>query len=245
MAISVIRGLIVREVNVGEADKIVTVLAKNIGLVDLSAKGARRTRGMLSAGTSLFTYADFTVKTGAKHSFLSQADIIDSFYNLTSDLDALAYATYIAELISKVCYENIPADNVLHLAINIYKRLADNKIKPKLAGVIFELKLLQYNGFMPVLDSCVRCGKPHNYYMSAFGVMCNECAKLEPNRKLMTSAQLYTMQYIFAFEPPKLFVFDIDDSILTPLAEITSKLMDEHFNLTLKSKKFINSLNIY
>lgn len=245
MALSVVRGLILREVNIGEADKILTILVKDVGKISVSAKGARRTRGVLTAGTSLFTYADFTVKTGTKHHFLVQADIIDSFYSITKDLLTLSAASCMLELADKTTSENLPANETLFLTISILKRLAEGKISPQLALPLYELKILQYSGFMPRLDLCVGCGREHNMIMSPAGTLCSTCAKSNVRLTPVTPALVYTMQYILAYEPPALLGFELKDELLPTLAKITNDMIDTHFGIELKSKKFLKSLNIY
>jgi DNA repair protein RecO (recombination protein O) len=247
MAISVVRGLILRETKVGDADKILTLLVKDVGKISVSAKGARRTKGNLSSGTSLFTYADFTIQTGIKHNFLSQVDIIDSFYALTTDLVTLSYASYFVELADKTTSEDIPANETLFLTINILKRLADKRLSPLLAAPIFELKQLQYNGFMPYTDNCVNCGKPHDNIIFPVGTLCRSCAKNVVNAAKVTYTNetlIYTIRYILSNEPPQLLDFYIDNDMLKQLADITSDMIDAHWGIALKTKKFINSLNM-
>jgi DNA repair protein RecO (recombination protein O) len=244
MAISVVRGLILRETKVGDADKILTILVKDVGKISVSAKGARRTKGNLSSGTSLFTYADFTIQTGIKHNFLSQVDIIDSFYALTSDLVMLSYASYFVEMTDKTTSEEIPANEILFLLINILKRLADKRLSPLLALPIFELKQLQYNGFMPYTDNCVNCGKPHDNIIFPAGTLCRSCAKNATKLTYANETLVYTIRYILANEPPRLLDFYIDNNMLKPLSDITSNMIDTHWGIVLNTKKFIKSLNM-
>lgn len=243
--VSVVRGLILKEVNFGEADKILTILVKDVGKITVSARGARRTKGILSSGTSIFTYGDFSIQTGKKHHFLTQTDVIDSFYTLTDDLVVLSYASCLLELADKTTSEGISVNETLFLIINMLKRLALRRLDPKLALPVYELKLLQYNGFTPQLNACTACGKAHSNIMSTYGTLCTECAKAEVQLLPVNETLLYTMQYILANEPPKLLDFTIKSKFITPLADITSAMVDAHFGITLKSKKFINSLNLY
>lgn len=245
MALSVIRGLILKEVDVGEADKILTLLVKGIGKLSISARGACRTKSQYAGGTSVFTYADFTVRTGVKHHFLTQVDIISSFYSLTKDLTALAYATYFIELVDKTTSEGVPSDKTLFLTVSILKRLSDFKLRAELASPIFALKLLQYNGFMPHTENCVHCGKPHSNLISAYGTVCYDCSKSEAKTVKVNEALIYTINYILLTEPPKLFDFKLSDEVLKQLQFATDIMLDAHFGFALKSKKFIDSLNIY
>lgn len=245
MSLSVVRGLILKETKVGEADKILTLLVKGVGKISVSAKGSRKTKGALSSGTSLFTYADFTLRSGSKFYYMVQADIICSFYSLTNDIDTMAYASYLLELTEKITMEDIPADETLKLLINILKKMMDKKLNPRLAASIYEFKLLQYNGFMPHLSNCVRCGKPHNNYMSMQGVLCTDCAKNEYFSLPVSDELLYTMNYIISNELPSLLNFSLNQETLDLFRKISSKMTEVQFSLNLNSKKFLESLNLY
>ena len=76
-----IRGIIIRENFSGEADKFLTVFAKDVGKISVYAKGARNTKSKFLAASSLFTYADFMVRTATKTPTLLSADVIENFYN--------------------------------------------------------------------------------------------------------------------------------------------------------------------
>ena len=60
-------GLIIRDLNVGEDDRIVTILTRSRGVVRASARGARRVKSRLSTATRLFCYSDFTLFKGVKN----------------------------------------------------------------------------------------------------------------------------------------------------------------------------------
>ena len=58
------RGLVTKAVNFGEGDKILTLLSDRFGKIQVMAKGARRTKSKLMAGTQLFCYGDFVLFKG-------------------------------------------------------------------------------------------------------------------------------------------------------------------------------------
>lgn len=243
MSLCVIRGLILKEVHVGESDKILTVLAKGLGKMFVSAKGARRTKSPLYSA-SAFTYADLTVRIGKKHRFLTAVDTINTFYYLTKDIEALACASCILELADKITAEDMPSDKTLFLTLHTLKRLCDHRLDPRLALPLCELKFLQYHGFAPELDICVRCGAEHNGFMSPYGTLCKKCAASAANSAAVSDTVIYTMRHILANEPPQLFGFGLEDSCIQTLSRIVSDMTQTHFEVELKSKKFIDSLNM-
>jgi len=146
------RGLVVRQVSVGEADRLVTLFLKGVGLAAVSAKGARKPKSRFLAGTEIFTYADFVLFDGGAFMSLNEADIIEPFYALREDYDALRAAAYIADICCRGIPENYPCDDILLLALRALKELCAPGASPARAvrvRCVFELKFLQLNGCLP------------------------------------------------------------------------------------------------
>ena len=52
-------GLVLRQVKVGEADRILTILTPDLGVVSASARGSLRMKSALFSATGLFCYSSF------------------------------------------------------------------------------------------------------------------------------------------------------------------------------------------
>lgn len=60
-------GLVLRQVKVGEADRILTILTPDLGVVSASARGSLRMKSALFSATGLFCYSEFTLTSGRSH----------------------------------------------------------------------------------------------------------------------------------------------------------------------------------
>ena len=56
-----VTGLIIKETNVGEADKILTILTHELGIIQAVANGARSYKSKFIAACQLFCYTDFVL----------------------------------------------------------------------------------------------------------------------------------------------------------------------------------------
>ena len=83
-------GVVLRETPLGETGKRLVVLAKDLGKITVSAKGAKSAKSHLSAPSQLFSYSSFTAYKNRNFYNASQAEIIESFYALRSDMEKFA-----------------------------------------------------------------------------------------------------------------------------------------------------------
>lgn len=85
--------------NLGEADKILTIFSPEKGKIHAVARGVRRPRNPILAGSQLFTYSNFLIMEGRNLDNISQCEIKESFYKIRQNLEYMAYGLYFAELL--------------------------------------------------------------------------------------------------------------------------------------------------
>ena len=68
-------GLVLRQVKVGEADRIITILTPDLGVISASARGSLRMKSALFSATGLFCYSEFSLSSGRSHYFVDAAQI--------------------------------------------------------------------------------------------------------------------------------------------------------------------------
>ena len=108
------RGMVLRRVNYGEADRILSILTPE-GKMSVMAKGVRKARSRLAGGVEMFTISDLMIHFGrSEMGVLTGAKMVRHFGRLISDLTKLELAS---EFIKKVdrAAENI--DNALYYDI--------------------------------------------------------------------------------------------------------------------------------
>jgi len=87
-------GLIIKEQQIGERDKLITVLSRNYGVITAYASGAMTIKSKKGAATSLLAYSSFTIKQkGDKYSIV-EASPIQLFFKSGSDIEILSLAQY-------------------------------------------------------------------------------------------------------------------------------------------------------
>ena len=178
-----------RHRRLGEADRIVSLLTPLQGKVDAVAKGALRPRSKLAGHLEPLTRVDVLLAHGRTLDVVTQAQMLDGFPALHSDLDRLSTAMYLLELTDRLTEEHAgddgrnqqPLYDLLHASLVRVAR-GDGL---QLAARSFELALLEVSGFRPEWRVCVSCGVDvsadrANWSALAGGVVCPSCQRLHP-----------------------------------------------------------------
>ena len=150
-------GLVLRETDTRDADKILTVLTPDRGKLAVIARGARRKGSRVAAACQLLAYSEMTLYERGQWTMLDAANTIELFGGLRQDLTALSLAAYFAELTEAVA-DGCGGD-VLPLLLNALYALSALRKPPQLVKPAFELRLMALSGFEPLADGCAVCGR--------------------------------------------------------------------------------------
>ena len=93
-------GLVLREVKVGESDRIITLLTPKLGVITASAKGSLRLKSKLFSACGLFCYSEFTLVPGRNMYTVREAEVKNVFHGISSSIEGMSLAMYMAEMAS-------------------------------------------------------------------------------------------------------------------------------------------------
>lgn len=206
------KGIIISENNMGDFDKMLTILTPN-GKLSCSAKGARRPKSQLMAGTQFLCFGEYMMFKGGNTYTLNSSETIELFYNLRIDLDKLEYAVHITKIIGDVTYENQNTYKVLQLYLNTLYVIANTDMDLNFVISIFKIRLMCLLGFKPRLDKCVSCQSEELNYFSFRdnGLKCVNCSKQDTGTIEISKSTKNALRYIEVAPPKKIFSFNISD----------------------------------
>jgi DNA repair protein RecO (recombination protein O) len=126
------------------------------------AKSARKAGSRLSGATELFTETRFLLGSGKSLEIVQQAEIQQSFPGIRADLEKLARATYLCELLDRLTAESdaLQSPELYDLLLSALYLLQRATTYPDAVVHAYELHLLAEIGYAPALENCVRCGEP-------------------------------------------------------------------------------------
>jgi DNA repair protein RecO (recombination protein O) len=245
------RGIVIREVNVGEADKIITVFSQSHGKISASAKGSRRSKSRLIAGTQFLCYSDFVFFKGRELFLTNSCEVIEPFYEIRNDIEKLTYSAHMVELINDIIQENQPSNRVLQLFLNSLFMLAKTKRNPELISRIFELRLLSVAGYAPYVRGCVICGREDlgdNVFFSfeKCGFICSDdkCKDSGPHAQKLSIGASKALCHIVLSKIENLFNFDVSREVLDELGKISRRYLRDRLEKDYTKLDFLKALDI-
>lgn len=151
-------GLVVREYELGEHDKMLTLLTPAYGRIPVIAKGARSLRNKYMTPARLFTYANYELHRRGDMTWLRSAEIIEPFPQLEREITRLYLAQYLADLACELSGEGEPAVDILRLTLNSLYAVCRGVKDQRLIKGTFEWRAAGYSGYLPELGNCHVCG---------------------------------------------------------------------------------------
>lgn len=223
-------GIIISESNLGDYDKMLTMLTPGLGKISCVAKGARRPKSALLAGTQLFCFGEYLMYKGANTYNINSCETIEVFYNLRTDFDKLNTAIEITKIIRNVTDENENCYRILQLYLNTLYTLSETDKNLELVDSIFKLKILCLLGFAPRINECVNCKDKENikyFSIKDNGFKCENCGKLDKGAISVSESTISAIKYIVLAPPKKLYSFNLKDESLEELKMITKLYFEE------------------
>ena len=225
MGIIKTKGIIISESNMNDFDKMVTILTPN-GKIGCAAKGARRPKSLLMAGTQFLCFGEYLIYQGNSSYSMNSCDIIEIFYNILIDLDKLKYATYITKIINDVTDENQNTYKILQLYLNTLYMISEEEKNIDFVLSVFKLRLACLLGFMPEIKKCKTCKLDENlnyFSLKENGFKCLNCGKIDKSAIQISESTKIAIQYIVLSDAKKIFSFNMSKENLKEL-ELISKL---------------------
>ncbi|HET6284918.1 MAG TPA: DNA repair protein RecO [Polyangia bacterium] len=150
--------ILLRTINYGEADRVVTLFGRSTGRLSALARGARKSQKRFAGGLGMCTIGEAALRerVGAELLTLERFDLTDSYLSFGTDVARMAHAAYVAELVSKLCAPRQVEPDVYDW-LDVFLRVLDQQGASAERLRVFELGLLGRLGLAPVLDTCAVC----------------------------------------------------------------------------------------
>jgi len=162
MKLRTTRAVVSKTMKMSNSSKLVSLITENHGLVKVMAKGARRPRSKFGAALEPITLINsiYYYRDTREIQNLSNADIIEPYTGLKSDLKILSVASGIIEIAQSQTAHEDPKAGTFYLVVDSLNGLETSSPKDAEKHLWrFVLRILDTAGYRPALDRCVMCGK--------------------------------------------------------------------------------------
>lgn len=228
--------IVIKRVDFGEADKILTLYTPYMGKLRAVAKGVRRPTSKLGGHVELFTHSQLLVARGRNLDIVTQSETLHSFIRLREDLQRTGCACYVAELLDRLAADQVENQPVFTLVLETLRRLNEGR-GPEIAVHLYEMQLLGFLGYRPQLHRCVQCdavlGPTANFFSAvAGGALCFTCGRAQPTARAMTVNSFKVLRLLQAGDYATACRLRID----TPLQHELDGILRSHINYVLEGE---------
>jgi DNA repair protein RecO (recombination protein O) len=250
MARVITPAVVVRTVDYGEADRIVTLVTRDQGKLSAIARAARKSQRRFGAGLALFGVgeATYSMRPGAELATLEAFDGARGFPSLLADVAKVAHGGYACELVRELLPPHQEDRELFELLVGFLALLDGGQARAETLRVL-ELRVLDVVGLRPTLDRCLRCdttdgldGDGQVFDPRRGGVVCASCHGESHGlpfgaqaRRALAAAQALTLE-----EAPGL---TLPPSVNAACREALGAFVQDHLGRPLKSVEFIAKLN--
>ncbi len=170
------QGVVLRTHKLGEADRIITFCTRERGKVRAVAKGVRKTKSRFGGRLEPISHLNLQLYEGRELDIVTQAETIDVFSKVRTDLDRSRRAISMLEVVDHVAQEHEPSARLYQMLVGALRSLEEVD-SPLIVGSFF-WKLLALEGLSPILDMCASCGTKEDlvaFDLTQGGVLCRAC----------------------------------------------------------------------
>lgn len=215
-----VSGVVISGMPIGEYDKRIVIITRELGKIHAFARGARRTNSKLLAGTDPLTFGKFKLVAGKNAYTLTEVKIVNYFEDLKMDIERVYYGYYFLELASYFSRENIVEKTLINLIYIAFKALEAKMetLTPDFIKAIFEWKIFAIEGIMPNIDGGILLGK-----------------RIRPSTA-------YAIKTVSVGDLEKIFSFDLEAESKKEFIQLAKEYRDLNTDISFKSLEMIREV---
>ena len=154
--------ILLRRINFGDYDLIITFFTRNKGKLSVIAKSAKKSTKRFSGILELFSVLQIVVSAGSRKGLpvLQEAVLQQPFANIRADIKKTGYASYWAELINAWMEDGVKHVQLFRLFRYVLEQLDGGKIPDSALSILFQMRFSKLSGHSPNLKQCCVCRTP-------------------------------------------------------------------------------------
>ncbi|MCG7383228.1 DNA repair protein RecO [Paenibacillus sp. ACRRY] len=244
-----VEGIVIRSMDYGEGNKIITLCTESGGKVGVLVRGAKKPKSRHAALVQPFTYGQYVYFRNTGLGTLNAGEIIESYHELREDLVKAAYASYACELLDRVLQDEETGAFWFKQLKACLQALKEEK-DPSVITSLYEMKILQSAGYGPSLDECISCGQERpdeQLFVSPRlgGVLCRACKHFDPPALSVSPKALRLLRLFAQLDLQRLGNISVSEATRDEMKKIMRAFMDHQLGLNLKSRSFLDQMEKY
>jgi len=153
--------ILLRKIEYGDHDLIITFLTRDKGKISVMAKNAKKSVRRFSGAMDLFSVnhiqCAFPKKNRDAMINLCQTVLENGFSHIRYDVVNTAYASYWTEIVTQWLEERKAQPDIFELLYTALEMVDDGFIRTEVISLLFQIRFMRLSGFSPGLDQCDTC----------------------------------------------------------------------------------------
>jgi DNA repair protein RecO (recombination protein O) len=240
-------GIVLRRVDYGEADRILTVLTRGRGKVGVIARGVRKPKSKLAAQTDLYTHSTMQLARGrGELEVLAQAAAVLPVVSYEDPL-RLACAGACAELVDRVVESGHVDATVFDLLATALAQCVGGERDPRGATIWFAQQMINRLGYAPQLYNCANCDRALPETEAEFvsrlgGLICRQCTAVGDTVRCSVRT-IKVLRVLAAEGSPDFWRLKLDQDVISNLESVVEAELAEHLGRQLRAYEMMRSLS--
>ena len=240
-----IEGIVLKTLDYGETNKIVTLYTRDAGKITAMARGAKKPASRLAAITQPFTHGSFLIQQGRGMGTMQQGEQVESYRHIREDIEATAYASFVVELIDRAVDEHKPQPSIFNLLQQALHAISD-EYDPEAIALFVEWKMLPVTGIYPTLHQCTNCSATDGEFAFSFqqiGFLCHRCFGVDRYIIRLSSLQVKLIRTFYTVPIEQVGKLTLKKETKTFIKKIVRTIYEEQTGIRLKSRSFLDQLD--
>jgi DNA repair protein RecO (recombination protein O) len=239
-------GIILRRVNLNEADQIVTVLTQDLGKIHLIAKGSRRLKSKFCGRLELFYHVEIHAFQGRNLNYINDVMLMETMRQ-KMNLQTHGILFYVAELTHKLIQDDQHVEEIYRLLVETLQQLR-YAVNRKVILQTYIIKLLTELGFMAPWNRCVRSNEKLNADQPLFFCLPDASAISQayasPEDIRLSSPVVKWVNYMQSRPFAEVICIKTTVSQQQQVQQILEEVLKQVLGRPLKSKRFLEQSEI-
>jgi len=156
--------IILKKIEYGDSDLIITFFTLNHGKITAIAKYAKKSKKRFASVLEPFGELNIVMTSGRNKELLilTEAQLSHSFTEIKKNILKTAYASYWTEIINKSIENSVTEKQIYALFYKLLNLIDKNIISETAANIIFQIRFANIVGIKPDLKNCCLCKREIN-----------------------------------------------------------------------------------
>ena len=246
--------ILIRRLDYGDFDLIITFLTYRHGKMTAIAKSAKRSTKRFSGVLELFSLLDIVVSKGSGKGLpvLTEASFTSPLNHIRGSITKTAFASYWAELVNDSLEEDRQQVAVFQLLSYVLKALDDGEVPDEVLSILFQMRLLTLSGLCPNLNYCCTCHSDMtdagqyklNVDLAKGGVVCEHCTPYASGQRCLSKGTIKQLQWLNTCELDKAGRMRFSPEAMRESLSFLEAFVTYHLGREPKSLKFLRRLRL-